>query len=95
MPSANSAKMVSYGLAYGMEAYGLGQRLGVPVEEAAVDHRRATSPPFPLCAHYMDQTVAEATSQGLHGTLFGRMRPLARPALDQLPACARRRSARP
>ena len=29
------AKMVSYGLAYGMEAYGLSQRLGVPVEEAA------------------------------------------------------------
>ena len=28
-------KMVSYGLAYGMEAYGLSQRLGVPVEEAA------------------------------------------------------------
>ena len=27
--------MVSYGLAYGMEAYGLTQRLGVPVEEAA------------------------------------------------------------
>ncbi len=29
------SKMVSYGLAYGMEAYGLSQRLGVPVEEAA------------------------------------------------------------
>ncbi len=28
-------KMVSYGLAYGMEAYGLSQRLNVPVEEAA------------------------------------------------------------
>ena len=31
----STAKMVSYGLAYGMEAYGLSQRLGVPVEEAA------------------------------------------------------------
>ncbi|HVT42605.1 MAG TPA: DNA polymerase I, partial [Acidimicrobiales bacterium] len=29
------SKMVSYGLAYGMEAYGLSQRLGVAVEEAA------------------------------------------------------------
>ena len=29
------AKMVSYGLAYGMEAYGLSQRLDVAVEEAA------------------------------------------------------------
>src|SRR4029077_6030524 len=30
----STAKMVSYGLAYGMEAYGLSQRLAVPVEEA-------------------------------------------------------------
>ncbi|MEZ5229534.1 MAG: DNA polymerase [Acidimicrobiales bacterium] len=30
------AKMVSYGLAYGMEAYGLAQRLGIAVKEAAV-----------------------------------------------------------
>ena len=28
------AKVVNFGLAYGMEAYGLGQRLGVPTEEA-------------------------------------------------------------
>ena len=31
----SKAKMVSYGLAYGMEAYGLGQRLNIPTEEAA------------------------------------------------------------
>ncbi len=29
------AKVVNYGLAYGMEAYGLGQRLGIPTGEAA------------------------------------------------------------
>ena len=33
----STAKMVSYGLAYGMEAYGLSQRLAVPVEEAQAD----------------------------------------------------------
>ena len=32
----SKAKMVSYGLAYGMESYGLAQRLGIPVDEAAV-----------------------------------------------------------
>ena len=32
----SKAKMVSYGLAYGMEAYGLGQRLAIPTDEAAV-----------------------------------------------------------
>src|ERR671936_1234354 len=31
----SKAKMVSYGLAYGMESFGLGQRLGIPTEEAA------------------------------------------------------------
>ena len=31
----NRAKMVSYGLAYGMEAYGLAQRLDIPVDEAS------------------------------------------------------------
>ena len=28
--------MVSFGLAYGMEAYGLGQRLSIPTDEAQV-----------------------------------------------------------
>jgi DNA polymerase-1 len=32
----SKAKMVSYGLAYGMEAYGLGQRLNIATEDAAV-----------------------------------------------------------
>ena len=31
----SKAKMVSYGLAYGMEAYGLAQRLNIPVSEAS------------------------------------------------------------
>ena len=34
------AKMVAYGLAYGMEAYGLSQRLGIPVDEATGDPGR-------------------------------------------------------
>src|SRR5690606_19832135 len=32
----SKAKMVSYGLAYGMEAYGLGQRLNIPTADAQV-----------------------------------------------------------
>ena len=31
----SKAKMVSYGLAYGMESYGLAQRLGIEVDEAS------------------------------------------------------------
>ncbi|HXB38679.1 MAG TPA: DNA polymerase I, partial [Acidimicrobiales bacterium] len=68
-------KMVSYGLAYGMEAYGLSQRLGVAVEEAAAIMESYFGA-FPLVKQYMDDTVAEAKIRGYTRTMFGRMRPL-------------------
>jgi DNA polymerase I len=69
------AKMVSYGLAYGMEAYGLSQRLGVPVEEAAAIMDSYFGA-FPRVKQYMDETVAEARVRGATCTEFGRVRPL-------------------
>ena len=85
----STAKMVSYGLAYGMEAYGLAQRLGVPVEEAKgiLD---AFFDAFPSVHAYMDQAVAEARANGLHGHRL-------RPAAARCPTCSRptTRSARP
>jgi DNA polymerase-1 len=71
----STAKMVSYGLAYGMEAYGLSQRLGVPVEEAQ-GILRAFFEAFPAVHDYMQRTVAEARSTGYTVTEFGRRRPL-------------------
>ena len=68
-------KMVSYGLAYGMEAYGLSQRLGVPVEEAAAIMESYFGA-FPLVKQYMDHAVADAKIRGATRTLFGRIRPL-------------------
>jgi DNA polymerase-1 len=68
-------KMVSYGLAYGMEAYGLSQRLGVPVEEAAAIMESYFGA-FPYVKQYMDNTVAEAKIRGATRTMFGRIRPL-------------------
>ncbi|HEY6472253.1 MAG TPA: DNA polymerase I, partial [Acidimicrobiales bacterium] len=68
-------KMVSYGLAYGMEAYGLSQRLGVPVEEAAAIMESYFGA-FPLVRQYMDDTVTEAKIRGYTRTMFGRIRPL-------------------
>jgi DNA polymerase-1 len=70
------AKMVSYGLAYGMEAYGLSQRLGVPVEEAAAIMDSYFGA-FPTVKRYMDLTVVEARGRGATVTEFGRVRPLA------------------
>ena len=69
----SKAKMVSYGLAYGMESYGLAQRLGIPVEEAAAI-LKAYFEGFPNVRDYMDRVVAEARDRGYTETLFGRRR---------------------
>jgi DNA polymerase-1 len=69
----SKAKMVSYGLAYGMESYGLAQRLGIPVEEAA-GILKAYFEGFPNVRDYMDRVVAEARDRGYTETLFGRRR---------------------
>jgi DNA polymerase-1 len=69
----STAKMVSYGLAYGMEAYGLGQRLGIPVEDAALI-LAAYFEAFPKVKAYMEGTVAQARDRGYTETLFGRRR---------------------
>ena len=71
----SKAKMVSYGLAYGMESYGLGQRLNIPTEEAAVI-LEAYFEAFPNVKAYMDHTVIEARKVGYTETLFGRRRPI-------------------
>jgi DNA polymerase-1 len=67
------AKMVSYGLAYGMEAYGLSQRLAIPVEEAAAILAQYFTA-FPNVKAYMNRTVAEARERGYTETAFGRRR---------------------
>ena len=69
----SKAKMVSYGLAYGMEAYGLGQRLNIPTDEAS-EILDAYFAAFPAVQEYMDRTVAEARERGYTETLFGRRR---------------------
>ena len=69
----STAKMVSYGLAYGMEAYGLSQRLGVPVDEAQAI-LQAFFAAYPSVREYMDQAVSEARNAGYTLTAFGRRR---------------------
>ena len=69
----SKAKMVSYGLAYGMEAYGLGQRLGIATSEAK-EILDAYFESFPAVREYMDSTVTEARNRGYTETLFGRRR---------------------
>jgi DNA polymerase-1 len=68
------AKAVSYGLAYGMEAFGLSQRLGVPVS-AAKEVMDKYFAGFPSLRAYMDSTIKEIRTQGYSRTEFGRIRP--------------------
>ena len=69
------AKVVNYGLAYGMEAYGLGQRLDIPTDQAReiLDVYFAA---FPNVAGYMNETVRDAKARGYTTTIFGRRRQL-------------------
>ncbi len=69
------AKTVSYGLAYGMEAWGLAQRLGIGTDEATAI-LRAYFRAFPAVEEYMRAVVAEARRRGYTETALGRRRAL-------------------
>jgi DNA polymerase I len=69
------AKVVNYGLAYGMEAYGLAQRLDIPTDHAR-EILDAYFVAFPNVAGYMHETIRAAKSSGYTTTLFGRRRQL-------------------
>jgi len=67
------AKVVNFGLAYGMEAYGLGQRLDIPTEQAK-EILDSYFESFPNVKVFMDETVREAKQRGYTTTIFGRRR---------------------
>ncbi|RMD73725.1 MAG: DNA polymerase I, partial [Lentisphaerae bacterium] len=67
------AKMVNYGLAYGMSAYGLAQRLNISNAEAKEIMDRYFSA-FPEIRSFMDRTIEEARQHGYVKTLLGRRR---------------------
>lgn len=67
------AKMVNYGIAYGISAFGLAQRLSIARKEAAeiIDQYFAQ---FPGIARFMEDTIAFARSRGYVETVTGRRR---------------------
>jgi DNA polymerase-1 len=67
--------MVNYGIAYGISAFGLAQRLGIPRKQAAgiIDHYFAQ---FPAIRQYMTDTVEFARQHGYVETVTGRRRAL-------------------
>jgi DNA polymerase-1 len=75
------AKMINFGLLYGMEAYGLGQRLEIPAETAK-EHMDAYFAQFPEVAAFMQGIVSRARGDGFTTTILGRRRYLPELASD-------------
>ncbi len=69
----SKAKMVNFGIAYGISAFGLAQRLGIPRREGAeiIDQYFKQ---FPGIRKYMDDTIEFARRNGYVETVTGRRR---------------------
>ena len=68
------AKMVNFGLAYGMSDFGLSSRANIPRAGGAGVHQLATSRPTRGISYYMMHIKEIAREQGYVETLFGRRR---------------------
>jgi len=69
----SKAKMVNYGIAYGLSAFGLADRLQISREEAA-DYIDRYFERFPAVRRFIDETIARAEKEGFVKTLMGRRR---------------------
>lgn len=66
-----NAKTINYGIIYGIGAYGLAQRLGIP-QDAARRFIEAYFERYPGIRDYMERTKRTAREEGHVRTLFGR-----------------------
>jgi DNA polymerase-1 len=69
----SKAKMVNYGIVYGLTDFGLADRLQIPREEAAV-FIATYFERFPAVREFIEKTIAQAIEQGYVTTLLGRRR---------------------
>jgi len=69
----NQVKQFSYGIAYGMSTYGVSQRLGVEMDEAA-SFVEAYYAQFPKVREFLASQVEKAKIDGFTTTMFGRRR---------------------
>ena len=69
----SKAKMINFGIVYGLSAYGLADRLDIPQEEAAEFIERYQAR-FPKVTEFIEKTIEEATESGYVTTLLGRKR---------------------
>jgi len=71
----NVAKMVNFGIIYGISAFGLSENLEIPREQAQayIDTYLAR---FPLVQDFIQRTIEQAERDGYVTTLLGRRRPI-------------------
>ncbi len=69
----SKAKMVNYGIAYGLSPFGLADRLQIEQEEAAAYIERYFER-FPAVKTFIDATIESAREDGYVATLMGRRR---------------------
>jgi DNA polymerase-1 len=68
------AKTINFGIIYGIGAYGLSQRLGIPYEDAK-SYIATYFERYPGIKDFMERARAEAKEQGFVKTLYGRLCP--------------------
>ena len=87
----NVAKMINFGIVYGISAFGLSENLDIPKEQAQA-YIDAYLARFPHVQAFIARTIAQAGEDGYATSLLGRRRPV--PELRALePADARLRRA--
>jgi DNA polymerase-1 len=69
------AKMINFGIVYGISAFGLSENLEIPREEAQ-EYIDAYLARFPLVQDFIERTIEQATRDGYVTTLLGRRRPV-------------------
>jgi DNA polymerase-1 len=69
----SKAKMINYGIVYGLSAYGMADRLDIPQSEADEFIQRYLAG-FPAVGRFIEKTIEQGTEQGYASTLFGRRR---------------------
>ena len=69
----SKAKMVNYGIVYGLSAFGLADRLQIPQDEAQQFIDRYLER-FPAVKRFIEDTIEKATDEGFAATSFGRIR---------------------
>ena len=71
----NVAKMVNFGIIYGISSFGLSENLEIPRDEAQA-YIDAYLARFPHVQDFIERTIEQAARDGYVTTLFGRRRPV-------------------